>query len=228
MANDKTFQELSDFARKELADDEKSLRTQVWVKIILLLFIMSYMSWVYAQVSNMDAKFVAEAARGVLSSNIESYKTEAIRSLKANASSTAKDLGEHVQKSVPQWSKAAFTYLDSALKSASGELDKEIDAQVAVMVDEEKKQVEAKFPNASPAEKEAKLKEALIGRLSKTTTTLMNTVHEQYGRDLGKLVADLERLQKNQGLNKKEKYQREALACWVKMIKIQLKKAEKS
>lgn len=228
MASDKTFQELADFARKELTDDENSLRTQVWVKIVLILFVMAYMSWVYVQVGRMDAQFVVEAARGVFATHIDAYKAETIRSLKSSAPTTAKELAAHVQKSVPQWSKALFSYLDGAMKHASGELDKEMDAQITVMIDEEKKQVDAKLPNASPAEKEAKLKEAVIARLSKTTSGLLHAVQVQYGKDLNKLTAELDRLQKNQGLSTKEKYQREALACWVKLIKIQIKKAEKA
>ena len=227
MATDKTFQELADFARKELTDNEGSLRTQVWVKIVLMVFIISYMSWVYTQVNRMDAQFVVEAARGVFSTHIDAYKADTIRSLKASAPTTAKELAAHVQKSVPQWSKAAFGYLDAAMKHASGELDKEIDAQVNVMIGDEKRQIEAKFPNAAAAEKEGKLKEAVVARLSKTTAGLVATIHDQYGKDLSKLTADLARLQKNQGLSPKEKYQREALACWVKLIKIQIKKAEK-
>ena len=192
------------------------------IKGFLILFIASYLTWAYIRPKrNVDAETLITAIQQHVLKELPAYKEDTIRQLKASAPLHAKELMERVIGAIPRWRQSTENDIKTTFESASEDVQGEMNRVIASLAKEEQKKLESQ---AAGADKDALLKKNLVARLGSVSKLMLEDAQRHYSKDLTRLRNELTRLRDNKGLKPKEKFERQALACWVKLMKLKLEK----
>jgi hypothetical protein len=124
---------------------------------------------------------------------------------------------------IPRWRESSEAEIRTTFENASEDVQAEMNGVINKIVDEEQKKV----AGVSGADKDAQLKKNLIARLNGVTQMMLENAQKNYSKDLVKLRTELTKMHDNKDLNPKEKFERQAIACWVKLMKLKLEGLKK-
>lgn len=227
MAEDltKTYENVEKQIKEELDSTQKSLKKNLIIKIVALVIIIGYMSFLTYMVSQVNAKGAMEAV--LASVNNPETRKDIITKLNNSAETNVDDMYKQLNANIPQIRAELEKLIFEKIKVFSGTVEKEFNAAL-------NDYIKAKIEETNIAKKDSPPEEKLsilMGNLQndfKTIAFAFSTeMTKEASQDLVKLNKDLQKLQAGKNLTQHEKYQRNLISIWVKLLNIQMKEAEK-
>ncbi len=221
----KSYGNIEKQIKEELASTQKSLTMSMYIKIGVLVVIVIYMSVLWHFMATMDAKFAMEAILGSLKTNTE-YRQTMVADLNKSAETNVTQVFDQLNMSFPQIrgeiEKVVFEKIDLFAQKVEEEFNLSLQEPIKAKIDG--------INNTSKDTPEGKLNLLMVDlRTDFKTLTYSFTkgLTEGMTQDLLKLNKDLKKLQSNQNLTEKEKYERQLICIWVKLLNKRLQEESK-
>jgi len=221
----KSFQSTFDEVKQDLLAVEKSLKTAIIVKAIMLLIVIIYMSWLYGSIKKIDAEaIVSTVKQQFLAQTLPTMSKEIARDLKASAPSTIEDTKKQIDQMIPELRVHLQAKALDETQKLTDSIAADVDTIVADYVVNHAEDIKKRKPNATDLERAKDLFQMMRADFKKMVMKAANKHIDEYNKDVKKLHIDLKKLRTSRNLTGKEKLQRKIIAIWVKLLKIEQKK----
>jgi len=219
MAEEKEF-DVSGFVHETLRKYKKSCLVGLIVRIVLLLVVLIYMSWLSAKLSQLDADTVMIKARTELVKKLPGLERDIVAKLKNSAPEIISQLEQRSNEIIPRlfssFEDRAITEIKKGTADIQEKLAKELDEHVKF----ELQRIDKHYPNLTSKERLDKLIAAMHGSFRGRVEGSIDTIAVRYRREMENINNWLKRLQSGEGLSQREMYQRDLVAAALKLIEV--------
>jgi len=188
--------------------------------------IVIYMSVLWHFMASMDAKFAMEAILGSIKTNTE-YRQTMVTDLNKSAEANVTQVFDQLNMSFPQirgeFEKVVFEKIDLFAQKVEEEFNLSLQEPIKAKIDG----INNTSKETSPEGKLNLLMTDLRTDFKTLTYSFTKGLTEGMTQDLLKLNKDLKKLQSNQNLTEKEKYERQLICIWVKLLNKRIQEENK-
>jgi len=209
--------------KEDLLNQEKSLRTNIIVKAVLLVFVIIYMGVVYHQVSQINAEEVVSMTKNQFEAKLPEISKQLSEELKANAPATMDALKKRSLEIIPQVREHMQVQVLDETKKLTDGIGDEMNSLLAEYVKDNAAKINQSKSDKSDLEKAKLLTQMIRADFKKTVQEASDKHLQEYSKDMMKLNADLKKLKSGKKLTKKEEYHRDLIAVWAKLMKMEMK-----
>lgn len=200
--------ELSRTARKRM------IGTRI-VGIIILLFIVIYLSYAYRRFSALDAQMVANSATTMIQDNLPNLRRSLQEELKNDAGKYVGML-EDQAKELP---KTASLRLREEFRTRAEAKIKEVEPEVEQLLKESLAKTRKQLGGREIDEEQAKLMITdAVGQFKKDATVLIDKVYDEYAQLAKEIAHYLEMLATNSDLDERQKIHRNVIIAFLAVM----------
>lgn len=199
---------------------QKSLKTAVIIKSVLLLFAIIYTGWLFSQVRQINADSVMFTLRAQTLDSLPSMRQSMSAEIKAQAPQTLQEIRVSVLDMIPNLRRQLQQQLLAETEKMTDEIRLNTEAMFSEYVATHAETINKEKAGAPDIDKARELIEAMRSDFKVTMKLAIDEFLEEYSTDLSKLKKDLNKLSAGKNLTPKEEAQRKLLAAWSKLMHI--------
>jgi hypothetical protein len=209
--------------KEDLLKQEKSIRTSIIIKAVLLVFVICYMGYMYSQVSRIDAEEVVNMTKNQFIAELPKISKQMSDDLKASAPATMESLKKRSLEILPQVREHMQAQVLSETKKLTDGIGEEMNTLLAEYVKDNAAKINQSKSDKTDLDKARLLTQMIRADFKKTVQEAADKHLQEYSKDMMKLNADLKKLKDNKNLTQKEKYHRDLISVWAKLMKMEMK-----
>ena len=190
--------------------DENHLRWGLGIKIVLLAFVVAYMSWIYSNLRTVDAEFLVVVGQQKFLEELPTLKSQVELRLSHMAPSLMNRTGETVMEAIPTLRKNLEATIKETLLEKGGPLEKHLSGWLSSFTHETQKVTDEMFPGFSSYDKITKLRKYILEDFKDGIEEMSFEIGDSIGKH--SFIGELRRLAEGKNLTEKEKLQRDIVA----------------
>ena len=221
-----TWKNVKDQVREMISLDEKHLRWALGIKLILLVFVIIYMGWAYANFRILDAELLVVSGQQKFFEALPELKSEMVDRLGRMAPTVIDQAGDEMLNSVPKLQRQLEITAKRTLLSYANPLEKDLIKWLNQYIQETKTSIDEMPPGLSSYEKLSRFRDYILEDLK----VGLEVMGYQIGDSVREhsIVPHLKHFIMGKDLTEKEKLQRDLLAIWYLIIQNQLRNIDLS
>ena len=200
--------------------DEKHMRRTVLIKIVVILFILGYLTWIYTNLRTIDANLVVFSAVERVNEAIPTIKEKMVAQLQSMAPGVIDQTGKEIIANLPDFRKNVQENVKILLTNYSDSVEKDVKAWSAQFVTESKAVINELEPEGTSFEKITKVRSYIFDELKGSMQNLSTEIGSQIGGH--SLIPNLKHLLYAKNLSEKEKLQRDVIALAYLLVEMNL------
>jgi hypothetical protein len=219
--NVETIDLLAD-VRKELEhDDLRALsraKLGIGLRLVLIAFVIGYMTWVSSAVSKLDAPALTRVAVAHFEDRVPELRAEIRDYAIARAPEVTDRAGDLLVQLPARLREALEGQLLAKTDELISRLETDVDLALTVVVDDQIELVRAELPDGTP---EQQLDAMILGVSNVFRDTMIAAVDEmyiEYSGEIRRLNAYLEHLQRSDDLTESEELDKELIETWMVLV----------
>lgn len=201
-------------------NDAANRRSRIWTftQVILLVFIVAYMTWLHAAVSRLDANTVT----GIASAKLESMLPGMREDLRKYAIQMAPQLTDRARDVFLELPLLLREKMEKRLKDKLdvmiGTFDEKLNAVAGQKLEEHIRRIKTLYPNGV---KDRNLEPIIVDICKSVRAQLKEAVdlmYADFSREIKKMETRLARLKKGENLTEEEKIEKEMIEAWSVLV----------
>ncbi|MEW6262766.1 MAG: hypothetical protein AB1641_06780 [Thermodesulfobacteriota bacterium] len=201
---------------KLIGQEEKHLRLTIYVKVILLAFVIIYLGWAYSNVSILDADLLVLSAKEKIVDILPQAKDKMKERLAQMAPGIINQVGDGILESIPKLSQSLEDQIKKTLLSYADPVEKDISGWLSEFVTETRAITEEMFPGRSSYEQITLMRTYILEDLSEALKGVSYEIGDSV-RDVG-FTEQLRHLVRGKNLSAQEKLHRDIIALWYVIV----------
>ena len=210
--------------RTELLNVEKSHKTAIIVKVIILIISTIYLFWLFGMIKQVDAEALVSTTKNQFMADLPGYTSKISKDLKDTAPETIDSVKKHVDEMIPQLRIHLQDEVLKQTKTLTDSIGSDVDSVISEYVKSHAEEIKEKKPDATDMERAKELFGMIRGDFKKMVQDSVGKHLDKYKEGIKTLNVDLKKLKAGKNLDKKEKLQKKLISIWVKLMKIEQKK----
>jgi len=204
----------ADLALEDQAAENRA-KLGIGVRIVLILFVAGYMSWISSSISGMDAAVLTQAAAASLETRLPELRVE----MRDHALALAPELTDRARDLLLEMPAQLRAYLEAELLEQTDELlvrlETEVDLAIATVIDDQIALVQAQMPYGSPEEQLDAIVLGVSDAFRETMNEALDELYHDYSAKVREVNADLDRLLRADDLSESEKIDKQLIEVWM-------------
>ena len=212
---------LAEVHRELENDDLRSLsraKLGIGLRLFLIVFVIGYMTWVSSAVSKLDAPALTQVAVAHFEERLPELRAEIRDYAIARAPEVTDRAGDLLVQLPAHLREALEGQLLAKTDELIARLENDVDAALTVVIDDQMELVRTELPDGTP---EQQLDAIILGVSNVFRDTMIAAVDEMYidySREIQRLNAYLEHLQRSDDLTESEELDKELIETWMVLV----------
>ncbi|MCE1245729.1 MAG: hypothetical protein LWY06_03700 [Firmicutes bacterium] len=209
--------------KEDLLNQEKALRLSITVKTVLLVFVIIYLGIVFHYVSQINAEEIVSMTKNQFEAKLPEISKQLANDLKSQAPATMDSIKKRSLEIIPQVREHMQAQVHDETKKLTDGIGEEVNTLLAEYVKDNAAKINQSKSDKTDLDKAKLLIQMIRSDFKKTVQEAADKHLEEYSKDMMKLNADLKKLKDSKKLTPKEKYHKDLIAVWAKLMKMEMK-----
>ena len=216
--NDGTLQALRGELQEEHRRAHKRAKLGIGIRVVSIVFVLGYMSWLVSAVTKLDAPALTQLAGAHLESRIPELR-ETLTTLAIDAAPAVTDHARDLLLELPG---SLRGHVEELLVAQTDRLierfESDVDAAIGVVVEDQLELVRSGMPGAGPEEQLDAIILGVSDEFHDTMIATLDQLHEEYANEVQRLGARLQHLQSGDPLTADEQIDKQLIEAWMVLV----------
>ena len=194
------------------------VKVAIAVKVVLVVFVAGYMSWIMSVVSRLDARELTRIAAMSVEERVPQWRAE----VRDYALAVAPDVTDQARDMFVTLPGHMREYLETELLLATDTVVRRFESDVAsavgTVLDDQIETMKAEMPDSSPEEQLEFMVMGVSGLFRDTMTEALDVFYVDYAAEVKKLNAHLDHLLRGDNLTESEKIDKQLIEAWIILV----------
>ncbi|MFH1422488.1 MAG: hypothetical protein ABIH42_07240 [Planctomycetota bacterium] len=220
MPSGKNVEQVLDFVKYSIKKEQKSAKVAVVIRIIVLIVVIGYMTWLNTSLSKLEPDLFVGAIRAKISDELPDISLRISHSLKENAPQYVEQARQQSFEIIGQLKEWSHRFASDRLKQVGELIKQKLAESVKIAVDKELDKIETEqLAQLSSDQKVTLILDKLRSHFSEVVKLSMSLMTEEYNNKIKAVEIWVVKLKKAENLSKRELEQKKLLEAVLKLIK---------